>query len=127
MSFLVFLLSGLLGGVLGGMGLGGGTVLIPLLTIACGVPQNVAQGINLLAFLPMAALALRVHAGNGLLELKGVGFLVVPALVFSVSGAVFAAFIPSKALGKAFGAFLVVLSFFWLKRAFVGDGNRKKK
>ena len=54
MSFLVFLVCGVCGGVLGGMGMGGGTLLIPLLTIFCGVEQGIAQGVNLLSFLPMS-------------------------------------------------------------------------
>ena len=37
MRFLVYLLAGLAGGILGGMGMGGGTVLIPILTMFCGV------------------------------------------------------------------------------------------
>ena len=71
MRFLVWLTAGIAGGVLGGMGMGGGTVLIPILTIFCGVPQHMAQSVNLLTFLPMSALSLRVHAQNGLLDTKG--------------------------------------------------------
>ena len=37
MSFYLFFLCGVLGGVLGGMGMGGGTALIPLLTLYLGV------------------------------------------------------------------------------------------
>ena len=62
MAFFLFLLCGVAGGVLGGMGMGGGTALIPLLTVFCGVEQGVAQGVNLLSFLPMSVLALTVHA-----------------------------------------------------------------
>lgn len=54
MRFLVCLLAGLAGGVLGGMGMGGGTVLIPILTMLCGVPQHMAQSVNLFSFLPMS-------------------------------------------------------------------------
>ena len=71
MSFYLFFLCGVLGGVLGGMGMGGGTALIPLLTLLLGVPQAAAQGVNLLSFFPMAALALTVHAKNGLLKKEG--------------------------------------------------------
>ena len=39
MSFIFYLLAGFLSGVLGGMGMGGGTVLIPALTIFFGVEQ----------------------------------------------------------------------------------------
>ena len=33
MRFIVYMFAGLAGGILGGMGMGGGTVLIPILTI----------------------------------------------------------------------------------------------
>ena len=68
MSFYLLVLCGFAGGVLGGMGMGGGTALIPLLTIFLGLPQTVAQGINLISFLPMSLLALSVHFKNGLLK-----------------------------------------------------------
>ncbi len=79
MSFYLYFLCGILGGVLGGMGMGGGTVLIPLLTIFCGVEQGAAQGVNLLSFLPMSLLALTVHAKNGLLKKEGLFYLIAPA------------------------------------------------
>lgn len=65
MRFLLWFSAGVFGGVLGGMGMGGGTVLIPLLTLFCGVPQHMAQSVNLFTFLPMSLLSLRVHAKTG--------------------------------------------------------------
>ena len=47
MAFLTLFLCGVAGGLLGGMGMGGGTALIPLLTLF-GVPQAAAQGVPLL-------------------------------------------------------------------------------
>lgn len=119
MAFLVFLLCGVLGGLLGGMGMGGGTVLIPLLTIFCGVEQTAAQGVNLVSFLPMSVLALSVHAKNGLLEREGVLWIVVPALVFSALFSLAAARIGGETLRRAFGVFLTALSFFQFRSAFL--------
>ena len=112
-------LCGAAGGLLGGMGMGGGTALIPLLTLF-GVDQAAAQGINLLSFLPMAALALSIHAKNGLVKRDGLLFFVLPALLFSVPGALLATCLPSAALERAFGAFLIVLSLFRFRGAFAG-------
>lgn len=126
MAFLIFFVCGIAGGVLGGMGMGGGTALIPLLTIFCGVEQTAAQGINLLSFLPMAALALSIHAKNGLLEKKGILLVILPALAFSALGSLLAAYLPSAALKKGFGIFLVILSFFQLKAAFSAKKTHKK-
>lgn len=43
------------------MGMGGGTLLIPALTLLMGIPQRQAQGVNMLSFLPAAAVALYIH------------------------------------------------------------------
>lgn len=118
-------LCGILGGVLGGMGMGGGTALIPLLTILCGVEQSAAQGINLLSFLPMAALALSIHAKNGLLEKQGILPMILPALLFSVLGSLLAAYLPQEALRKGFGVFLVILSLFQFQKAFSAKKTNK--
>lgn len=112
MRFLVWLTAGIAGGVLGGMGMGGGTVLIPILTIFCGVPQHMAQSVNLLTFLPMSALSLRVHAQNGLLDTKGALWMMVPATVLSALGAVFVQGVASGALRVGFGIFLCLLSLY---------------
>ena len=112
MRFLVWLTAGIAGGVLGGMGMGGGTVLIPILTIFCGVPQHIAQSVNLLTFLPMSALSLRVHAQNGLLDTKGALWMMVPATVLSALGAVFVHGVASGALRVGFGIFLCLLSLY---------------
>ncbi|MBQ6692552.1 MAG: sulfite exporter TauE/SafE family protein, partial [Clostridia bacterium] len=57
MRGLLLILTGFLAGVAAGMGMGGGTLLIPALTLLLGVPQHMAQGVNVAAFLPAAAAA----------------------------------------------------------------------
>ena len=126
MAFVLLFVCGIAGGLLGGMGMGGGTALIPLLTIFCGVEQGVAQGLNLLSFLPMSALALSVHAKNGLLKKEGIAWLIVPALVFSALFSLLAAFLPADALRRGFGAFLVILSLFQFRAVFSKKGGKKR-
>ncbi len=96
--------------MLGGMGMGGGTVLIPALTIFMGVEQHAAQAVNLIAFLPMALFTLKVHKENGLLKAKGLLWIVLPAIVVSVGAGFLASLLPSEVLKKLFGAFLVALA-----------------
>lgn len=92
------------------MGMGGGTILIPALTILFGVEQHVAQATNLIAFLPMALFTLNVHRKNGLLKTEGLSFIVIPAVLTSVAAGLISSLLPSDALRKLFGAFLVALS-----------------
>ena len=105
------MLAGFFSGFLGGMGMGGGTVVIPALTILLGVEQHVAQATNLIAFLPMAAFSLKVHSDRGLLKTDvGVWWLVAAATLTSVLGGFAAALLPSEILRKLFGIFLVFLA-----------------
>lgn len=124
MGFVLLFLCGIVGGALGGMGMGGGTALIPLLTLFLGVEQRAAQGMNLLSFLPMATCALALHAKNGLLQKDGLLFLALPALVFSAAGALLAAYLPAEALRKGFGLFLAFLSIFEFRTAFLTKERR---
>mgnify|MGYP005806576625 CR=1 FL=1 len=79
MKYVVLALIGLAGGILGGMGLGGGTLLIPLMTLLSDVPQKTAAAVNLIAFVPMAAIALAVHAKNGLIQKDAIAPTPIPA------------------------------------------------
>lgn len=112
MSFYIFLCSGFISGLLGGMGMGGGTILIPLLTLAFGVPQKLSQGANLIAFLPMSAVSLKIHTDNGYVKYKGILYIIIPAVVFSVLGALAAVKLPGEYLTRGFGAFLSILSVY---------------
>ena len=99
------------------MGMGGGTVTIPLLTLLGGVEQKIAQSANLFSFLPMSVSALKTHADNGLLQTKGILWDIIPAVLFSTAGALLASSLPSELLKKAFGVFLIGLSFVTLRSA----------
>ncbi len=114
---------GFLGGVPAGMGMGGGTVTIPLLVLLGGVDQKIAQAANLFAFLPMSAGALKVHAQNGLLQTKGIVWIVFPALLLSALGSLLIGALPSEILRKGFGAFLVFLAVFSAYHALNGQKN----
>lgn len=116
MSFYVFFLTGVLGGLLGGMGMGGGTALIPALTLLCGVEQGVAQGVNLLSFLPMSAVALSVHARRGLVKKEEALALSLPALAISPLLSLVSACLPPALLKTAFGGFLIILALLRLRR-----------
>lgn len=107
-------LTGVFGGVLGGMGMGGGTLLIPMLTTFFSVGQHTAQSVNLIAFIPMSIVALTLHFLRGLVDWKCALKTVVPAIILGVLGAILSRAISPKILGKLFGGFLVILSLFQL-------------
>ena len=81
MEYLWYALIGVFGGVFGGMGMGGGTIIIPLLTLFLSVSQKFAQGYNLYAFIIMAVVALIIHYKNRLVHFKGIIILVINSKV----------------------------------------------
>ncbi|MEG1646124.1 MAG: TSUP family transporter, partial [Clostridia bacterium] len=84
MTIIWFILAGLAGGILGGLGMGGGTLLIPILTLLLGVEQKLAQTINLVVFLPMATVAIIVNIKRHMIRFDKILFLLLPALATSV-------------------------------------------
>ncbi len=92
------------------MGMGGGTVLIPLLTLVLHMNQAAAQGINLLVFVPASVLALIVHRKSGRLQARPGLMLFVCGAVGAVGGALLASLFDPQWLRRAFGAFLILLA-----------------
>ena len=127
MSFYLYLILGFIGGIPAGMGMGGGTVTIPLLVLFAGVDQKLAQAANLFSFLPMSIGALKIHAQNGLLKTKGILWLIAPALIFSALGSFLIFYLPSEILRKGFGAFLVCLAIFGGYKTLTTDKTTTKK
>ncbi|MBQ5929869.1 MAG: sulfite exporter TauE/SafE family protein [Clostridia bacterium] len=125
MSFYLYLLLGFLGGIPAGMGMGGGTVTIPLLVLVGGVEQKIAQCANLFSFLPMSVGALKTHAENGLLKTDGLLWVVLPALALSAISVSLAAALPSSILRRGFGVFLIGLSFVGFYKEWAGKNKKK--
>ena len=116
MNTAVLIAIGFAGGVLGGMGLGGGTLLIPLMTLLADVPQKTAAAVNLIAFVPMAATALAVHAKNGLIQKDAIAPTAIPAATVCALFSLLACNSKDKTLSRAFGIFLVVLGLLMLAK-----------
>lgn len=122
------IVAGVIGGVIGGMGMGGGTLTIPILTIFLAYEQLQAQGINLIAFLPMSLVALTIHIKNKLVDFKNTWLLAVSGCLFSLAGALLANHISNGVLKKLFAVFLIGLGiwqFIEMKRGQNSDANEE--
>ena len=94
------------------MGMGGGTLLIPLLTTVLGFNQKIAQGINLLAFCIMAVFILIIHIKNKLIDIKVAINFSIFAIIFSCLGAFLANNINSTILRVCYGWLLIIISIY---------------
>ena len=101
-------LAGAVCGLLSGLGIGGGTLLMVWMTGVAALPQQTAQGINLLYFLPSAACALFFHIRNRLIRWD----IVLPAALGGCVTAAIAAWTATgldvSLLRRLFGGFLLL-------------------
>lgn len=111
-KYFLFAVCGVLAGVLGGMGMGGGAILIPILTAFFGVDQISAQAVNLVAFIPMAVVSLIIHFKNKMVKTDGLLWIILPASACSLTGSLLALASTGTLLKKCFGGFLILLSVF---------------
>jgi len=114
-KWLLPLLCGLGTGILSAWGVGGGTLLLLIMTLFLGVDQRSAQGINLLFFLPTAASALYCHARNGYLDKPTLKVAIPVAVATALIGAWIATGLDVETLKKPFGIYLLFsgISLLW--------------
>lgn len=110
----MLILSGFLAGIVSGMGIGGGSILIPILIIFLNINQHTAQGINLLYFIPTAIIALIVHFKNKQLAIKTSIYIIIFGTIGALIGSFTATTIKSEHLRKAFAIFLFLMGIYEL-------------
>ena len=110
MKWFLIALCGVAGGVFGGLGMGGGTLLIPMLVNFFNIEQKIAQSINLISFLPTSIVALIVHIKKKRVDFNGVLYLIIPAVLSSVLGSFLAGNLTNGILQKCFIMALDILS-----------------
>lgn len=109
----VFILLGIFAGVISGtLGLGSGTVIVPVLVLLCGFEQKSAQGTALAAMVPMALVGALLYWKNPDIEMNTlvIGLIIFGALAGTLAGAELASRLPSHTLRKVFAIFLVIVA-----------------
>lgn len=126
MEIFFLILTGAVSGIFGGMGMGGGTILVPSLTIFFNQKQQVSQSTNLLTSIPMSIVSITTHIKNKLIEYKYVLFM-LPGIATSVLASFIVQSLDKDLLRKFFGYFLLLLSIFELAMFFVKKITNKRK
>jgi uncharacterized membrane protein YfcA len=96
-------------GAFGGLfGVGGGTIIVPLLILWFAYGEREATGTSLLAIVLIAALAAAIQGLHGNVEPVEAAIVGVPALGGVVAGTAFQQRIPERAVAAAFAVLLLV-------------------
>jgi len=109
----VFVVLGICAGVYSGaLGLGGGSILVPVLVLLCSFEQKSAQGMSLAVMVPMALIGALLYWKNPEIEMNVlvIGLIICGALVGTLAGTELAARLPSHTLRKAFAIILVIVA-----------------
>lgn len=107
-DWLLPFLCGLGAAVISAWGVGGGTLLLLVMTLFLGVDPAAARGINLLYFLPTAGAGLLFHRKSGLLDRAALRQAVPWGLLTAAGGAWLSAAVDTALLRKPFGVYLLV-------------------
>ena len=121
MKMILLAATGILSGVISGMGIGGGIVLIPVLCIFMDMKQQAAQNINLIYFIPTAIVALYTHIKNRNIEKTALFQIIITGIAGAVIGSLIAVNIDSGLLRKMFGFFLLFMGIL----EFLKKGDKK--
>ena len=116
---------GVLCGVVAGMGMGGGTFLIPILTIFFSIKQHIAQGLNLVGFVFCALFALVIHIKRKMVNFKVSLPIIFAGVLFSLLGAILSNLVNSYALQIMFGVFLLIIGLYQLVGVFFAQYKNK--
>ena len=106
-SLTVSLLMGTSLGFLSGLGVGGGSLLILWLTLALGMEQQTARTVNLLFFLPAAAVACYYRKKQGTLEIKRMLPAIGAGCIGALLGTRIASWMDTVLLKKGFGILFI--------------------
>lgn len=105
---------GLLSGIISGMGIGGGSILIPSLVLFANLVQQQAQSINLIVFIPVAIAALIVHIREKNIIFKFTKWIVLGGILGAILGSIVAMRINPDTLRKFFAFFLLFIGLYEL-------------
>ncbi len=114
---LIIFLGALLAGLLGSLtGLGGGVVIIPMLTLLLGVDIRYAIGTSIVAVIATSSGAASAYVKEGFTNIRLGMFLEIATSLGAVGGAIVAVYAPTHTIAVIFGCILIVSAFLSLKK-----------
>ena len=117
-------IASLLAGFVSALGLGGGGILVLYLTLFLDMEQMQAGGVNLIFFLPLAAVSIAIHIKNKLIDYK----FALKCAPFGVAGAFLGVWLANTLhpawVSKGFAVFVLILG---LRELFSKNSKEKKE
>ena len=104
------MITGFVSGIVSGTGMGGGTILILVLSVFLGIEQHTAQATNLIFFVPTSITAIIVAIREKLIEWKIGITIAITGTLGAFIGASISTRMKVEILKKCFGGFLAIIA-----------------
>ncbi|MCU0615070.1 MAG: sulfite exporter TauE/SafE family protein, partial [Desulfobacterales bacterium] len=117
-KIIIFLITGGITGFLSGMmGVGGGTIMVPVMVILTGFTQHIAQGTSLLVMVPTGCIGTFTHWKIGNVASEILIGLISGIILGTYLGGNFANILPDNTLRLIFAFILIVVSLRYLTKS----------
>ncbi|HUV29790.1 MAG TPA: sulfite exporter TauE/SafE family protein [Acidobacteriota bacterium] len=115
-DYLLYVICGLTAGVLGGyLGLGGGIVMVPFLTVATGLDMKTAIPVSVAAIVVNSIASSTEYLRRGMVDLELVVVLTIFMAMGNITGSILSSYVPTDLLRLMFTAVLLYTAFAFLK------------
>ena len=101
---------GIISGIVTGLGMGGGTILILLLSLFINMEQHIAQATNLIFFIPTSLSAILINLKQKNVDKKLAITISIYGIIGAVVGAKISENISSQNLRKYFAIFILIIA-----------------
>jgi hypothetical protein len=91
-------------------GVGGGTVIVPLLIVWLSYGEREATGTSMAAIIVIAIFAVAFQAAYGNVDVSGAALVGIPAIGGAVAGTALQQRLPERAISLLFAALLVIIA-----------------
>ena len=109
---MINIIFGVISGIISSLGIGGGTILIFLLISFSEIEQHIAQGVNLIFFIPTSIVSIFINLKNNNIEKRTALIVSIFGIIGAILGARIAVSIDVINLKKYFGLFLLIIAFY---------------
>lgn len=126
MRFLFLILIGFFSGIFAGMGMGGGTFLVPLLSVIFHIDQVFCQSTNVLCFLCLAIVCFVIYSSKKMIDFRVIFCVGFPATIIAGLACIFSIKINSNLLEIIFGCFIILIGIIMFITSLC-EKNKSKK
>lgn len=123
----MYVIFGIIAGIITGMGMGGGTVLILLLSMFAELDQHIAQATNLVFFVPTSISTIIINIKQKNLDLKLALKISIFGVIGAIIGSIIAENISSTNLRKYFAVFIFIIALHEIYELFKAYKKEKNK